>query len=326
MNTYFIRRFVLCTLAWLLPAAIAWAQSIYPSKPIRIIVPYAAGGATDFFGRVVAEKLAARLGQPVLVESKPGAGGTLAADYVAKAPADGYTLLVADTGPNAIAAGLYPKLSYDPIGDLSPIAMAVYLPIMLAANNDLPVRNVKELVDYAKVNPGKLNYGSSGNGNIGHLAGEYLKLQANISLIHVPYKGAIPSITDTISGQVQLVFVSAISANTFVKAGRLRPLAATGSKRSALLPSLPTVSESGYPNYDVGSWGGFLAPAGTPKEIVTRLNAEIVAILNTSEVRDKLTNAGFDVATGSPDEFANFIRSEVLKWKQIVRATNAKPD
>jgi len=302
------------------------AQSPYPNKPVRLIIPYSPGGATDQFARVVADNLSKRLGQPVIVEAKPGAGGTIAADFVAKSAPDGYTVLVADVGPNAIAAGLYPKLPYDPIKDFAPISLAVHSPLMLVTNAELPFRTVGDIVKYGKANPSKLNYASSGNGNISHLAGELFAYQAGIPLQHVPYKGSQAGLLDTITGQVQMTIVTVASGLPHVNSGKLRAIAAAGSERSPLLPSMPTFKESGLPNYDVSSWGGFVAPAGTPREIVTRLNQEIVAILKQDDVKERLTTAGFVAAPSTPSEFSDLIRSEVDKWKRAVKDTNAKVD
>jgi len=303
------------------------AADTYPARPLRFVVPYGPGGATDTYGRVVGEKLAGRLGQPVVMDYKPGAGGTLAAEAVAKAAPDGYTVLVGDVGPNAIAAGLYQKLPYDPERSLAPVSMAVYLPIMLVANNAVPVSNMSELVAYAKAHPRTLSYGSSGNGNIGHLAGALLNTGAGIDLLHVPYRGAPPSITDTIAGQVQVTFLSVISALPHIRAGRLKPIAVTGRSRSPLLPDVATVAESStLRDYDVVSWGAFFVPAGTPAEVVERLNREIVAVLDMPEVRDRLTQAGFIVQSSTPSQLGAFVRGEVRRWAAVVKATNARPD
>lgn len=304
----------------------ALSQSAYPNKPLRLVIPYAPGGATDQFARVVGDNLAKRLGQPVIVEAKPGAGGTIAAEHVARSPADGYTILVADIGPNAIAAGLYPKLAYDPVKDFEPISLAVRSPLMLVTNAELPFRTVDDIVKYAQANPGKLNYASSGNGNISHLAAELFAHQAGIKMQHVPYKGSQAGLLDTISGQVQMTIVTVASGLPHVNSGKLRAIAAAGGERSPLLPTMPTIKESGLPNYDVSSWGGFMVPAGTPRDITSRLNKEIVAILNQDDVRERLTTAGFTAAPSTQSEFGELVKSEVDKWKKAVKDTNAKVD
>lgn len=308
-----------------LAAPIVIAQS-YPSKPVRFVVPFAVGGASDVFARYLSQQLAPRLGQSIVAENKPGAGGTLAAAEVVRASADGYTLLIADVGANAIAGSLYPKLAYDPVRDFAPVHLSFSLPIVLIAHPSVPATNVRELLAYLRANPGKANYASAGSGGISHLAGEMLKQLANVDIVHVPYKGGAPGLAAVLSGEAQMMFVSVPTALAHVRSGKLRALAAAGPRRSSALPDVPTMIEAGVAGYSADSWGGLVAPAGTPRDVLGRLNREINELMKTVEIRDRLQSMGYEPLSGTPEEFAAFIRNETDKWAKIVRVSGAKAD
>jgi tripartite-type tricarboxylate transporter receptor subunit TctC len=311
--------------AGLVMAGPAAAQAWAPSKPVRIIVPIV-GSTNDVLGRVVAAKLQDLIGQPVVVENKPGAGGNIGADMVAKSAPDGHTLLVGYNGPIAINVTLFDKMPYDPVKDLAPITLAVTSPQYLVINPSLPVNNVAEFVAWAKANPGKLSYGSVAQGSASHLTMEMFKAAANFQATHVPYRGAGPAVTDLIAGNIQAAFFVPGNVQQFVKEGRLKLIASTGQKRFASTPNVPTLIESGYRDFLAVSWIGFLAPAGTPKNIIDRYNTEMVKILNMPDVREKLQGMEFDVVATTPEQFSAWIAAEIPRWGKVIKATGAKAD
>src|SRR5688572_3730483 len=318
-----IRLFVAAVIGML--ATLCGAQS-YPVKPIRMIIPYPPGGGTDFFARTLGAKLSESLGQPLVMEQRPGAGGVIGAEVASKAAPDGYTLVIGQASNFAINQHLMGKLPYDPIRDFSPISLIGGSPNLLVVHPSLPVRAVKDLVALARAKPGAINYASAGNGSPGHLAAEYFKRIAKIDLVHVPYKGANPALMDVLAGNASLYFTSPVSAQALVQAGRLRQIAVTSAKRFPPLPDVPSIAESGYPEIDITSWWGLLAPAGVSRDIITRLNSETVKAMNTAEMKDRLTSQGAAVMTNKPEQFAAFIKSEIGKWGQIVKASGARLD
>jgi tripartite-type tricarboxylate transporter receptor subunit TctC len=326
MRTLATLKTLVAALALTLAALSAPAAAQYPNKPIRIVVPFPPGGATDIVTRVVADKLTQALGQPVTVENRPGAGGTLGSDLVAKAPADGYTLLMGTTSTHAVAPALYSKLAYDPLRDFTPIVNVAASPMILVVSPGLPVTSVKELIAYAKANPGKLSYASSGNGTVNHLTGEMLKGAVGADMVHVPYKGSALAFPDLFEGRVQLMFDYTISIVPQLKSGKLRPLAITSLKRSATVPDIPTMDASGLPGFESILWLGLFAPPGTPRDIATRINAEVVKLLQLPDVREKFAQQGSDPIGGSSEQFAATIRSDITKWGKIVKDSGAKAD
>ncbi len=298
----------------------------FPTKPIRIVVPFPAGGTTDVLARAVAQKLTESLGQAAVVDNRPGAGGNIGAELVAKSPPDGYTLLMGTVGTHAINPSLYPKMPYDHVKDFAPVILVAGVPNVLVINPSLPVNSVQELIAYAKANPGKLNFASSGNGTSIHLSGELFKTMAGIQMTHVPYKGSAPALQDLVGGQVQLMFDNLPSSLALIKAGKLKALAVTSLTRAAALPDVPTVAESGLPGFEASSWFGLLAPAGTPPPIVVTLNADVAKWLATPEAREKLLAQGANAAGGSPADFARHIAAETAKWQKVVRESGAKVD
>ena len=308
-------------------APLAQAQDKYPSKPVKIIVPYAPGGPNDIVARLLAQKLGEIDGQSFIVENKPGGGSNIGAEFVAKAPADGYTLLVAATS-HAINMTLFPKeqLKYNLLTDLAPVSMIMTGPLVLVTRPDFPASNLKELVAAAKAKPGELSFASSGNGSSTHLGGEMLNSAAGIKTIHVPYKGSGPGLTDVMGGQTTYMLDTMISATPFVNSGKLKALAVTGKKRSAVLPNVPTVAEQGYPNFEAVAFIGMLAPAKTPAPIIDKLNADLQKVLATPEIKDKLAAQGFTAEWMKPADFGSFIGKEVPKWGAIVKSANVKID
>jgi len=319
----------LSTLVPILFCAIAPAGAhaqAYPVKPVRIIVPYPPGGATDIFARLLGAKLAEPLGQQVVIEQRPGAGGVIGAEAAAKSPPDGYTLWVGQASNLAINQHLMGKLPYDPVRDFVPITLIAAAPNLLVVHPSLPVHRVKDLVALAKARPGAINYASAGNGSPGHLAAEYFKTLAGIDMVHIPYKGAAPALTDVIAGHASLYFTSPLSAKPHVQSGRLRQIAVTSARRFPPLPEVPTMAESGFADIDISSWWGLLAPAGVPRDIIARLHADTVRVLNGVELKDRLASQGAIVATDSPEQFAAHIRSEIANWGRIVKASGARLD
>jgi tripartite-type tricarboxylate transporter receptor subunit TctC len=308
-----------------LTAPCAFASD-YPSKPIRLIVPFAPGGGSDITARTVAQKLQDALGQSIIVENRPGAGGNIGTDMAARAAPDGYTILMGVVGPVAVNPSLFDNLGYDPLRDLAPITEAVSVTNMLVVNQSVPANTVQELIEYGRRNPGKLASATGGTGTAGHMASELFKSMTKLDMAVVPYKGAAPAVNDVISGQVPMCFEALLSTLPFVKAGRLKALAVTTSTRSSLLPDVPTVAESGLPGYEAANWYGFLAPAKTPKDIIDRLNHEIVKILRLPEVKDRLAGLGAEPVGNTPQQFGELIRSDLTKWKAIVAETGAKAD
>lgn len=301
----------------------ALAQS-YPAKPLRFVVPFAAGGGSDLVARTVAAKLTEALGQPVVVDNRAGAAGSIGADIAAKSPPDGHTLLLGSNGPLAINPSLYAKLPYDASRDFAPVSLVTIMPFVLVVHPALPVRTVKELIALAKSKPGQLNYGSPGNGSTTHLANELLKSMTGTSITHVPYKGVAPAATDLISGQVQMMSGDLSTLLPHVRSGRMRALAVTAARRSSLLPNVPTVAEAGVPGYEASGWFGVLVPAGTPQPIVTRLNSAIVKGLESSDSRERLAALGGEVAGDTPEHFAAHIRTEAAKWSKLIRTLGLK--
>ncbi|MCM5570466.1 tripartite tricarboxylate transporter substrate binding protein [Burkholderiaceae bacterium FT117] len=306
-------------------AAPANAQN-WPSKTVSMVVPFTAGGSTDTVARLIAERLAPKLGQPVIVENRAGVGGALGSDYVAKSPADGYTLLVGTASTMAIAPHVYTKLPYQPVRDLSPITLLGTADIMIVVRSSLPIKTVPELLDYAKANPGKLTFASGGNGSISHLLGEYFKSMAKVDLNHVPYRGDAQMVVDLIGGQVDMAFGTAVAFLPHVKTGKVTALAVTNPKRSTTQTQLPTVGESGVPGYEAVQWFGIAAPAGTPKPVMERLNREIVSILAMPDVRKRFGEMGFDVVGNTPEEFKTFLEAENKKWKMVADVSGTKLD
>jgi tripartite-type tricarboxylate transporter receptor subunit TctC len=302
----------------------ARAQS-YPVRPVRVMLPYPPGGPTDVLVRIVAAKLSEAMGQSFTVDNKAGASGMIGSAEVAKAAPDGYTLL-GNASIHVINPSLYPKAAFDAIADFTPITQLANVPLILVVNNDLPVKNVRELIAYGKANPARLNFASSGNAAAQHLAGESFKIATGVQMQHVPYKGSTPALTDVIGGQVQLMFDSMPSATPFVKSGKLRALAVSTSKRSPAFPDLPTIAEAGVPGFDISTWYGLWAPKSTPKDIVERIAVEVAKILKSPEVRDRYAALGAEPIGSSPEEFAAYCKSELLKWGRIVKESGAKAD
>ena len=299
----------------------------YPVRPIRIIVPFTPGAGTDIVGRAVAHSLNEAWKQSVVVDNRPGAGGTIAGEMVAKANPDGYTLLLGNVSTLAIARALYPKLGYDPLRDFAPITLITTSENVLALHPSVPAASVKELIAYAKAHPRKLNYGSSGNGTTSHLGGAMFASMAGVEMTHVPYKGSGPMLTDLLSGQLQLSFSSVPTALPHIKSGRLRALAVTLLARSSTLPELPTVQEAaGLKGFEISLWQGIVAPAATSRAVVLKLNQQIAASLRTPDLKSKLTAQGLDAVGNTPEQFANYIREEIDKWTKVVKATGARSD
>jgi len=314
------------TMAGALVASAVGAQSpIYPVKPVRIIVSLAAGSSADLVTRMLTPKLSEAFGQQFIVDNRVGFSGNIGAELAARAAPDGYTLLIAYAG-NAISQSFVAKLPYSLEKDFEPIGLIGTLPLALVVHPAIPARNVKELIALAKAKPRQLYYASPGNGSLPHLAVELFRVRAAIDLVHVPYKSTTQAITELVGGQTAVAFAAPPTALPHAQTGRLRLLAIASAKRSAIAPDLPTIAESGLAGYDVGQWYGLLAPTGTPREIVTRLHRELANVIGQPDIRDKLTKAGVDPATGSPAEFAAYIKAEVAKWAVAVKASGARPD
>ena len=299
----------------------AYAQG-FPSKPLRVVVPFAPGGSTDIFARLIAERLAAPLGQSVIVENRAGASGNIGAEAVAKAPADGYTILMATTGVMAINNALFKSMTYDAAKDFEPVIFIASITNVLAVPVDLPAKNVPELIALAKKEEGKLTFASSGAGSSTHLSAELFKSMAGIDVVHVPFKGSGQALIDVVAGRVSMIFDNMPSALPHIKGNKLRPLGVTGSKRSSALPDVPTIAEAGLPGYESLSWSGFAVPAGTPRDVVQRLNRETAAILASPDMKQKLAEQGADAVGGPPEAFAEHVRKEREKWGRLVRERN----
>jgi len=311
-------------------SATVGAQATYPAKPVKLVVPFAAGGSTDLVARQIAQEMTTRMGQPFVVDNKPGAGSTIGADFVAKASPDGYTLLLGTISSHATAVGLYPKLPYDPLKDFVPITEITAIPNLIVTsplNAKLgKLANLKELVETAKRSPGALTYASSGSGSSNHLGTESLKAITGTFITHIPYKGSGPALTDVSAGHVDLMLDVVLTSLPHIKAGRLKALGITSLQRSPLLPDVPSVAEQGYPGFEVLGWFGVLAPAGTPAPIVDRLNKELVAVIRSDKMRATLESQGGPAIGNTPQEFEAVIRSEITRWKEVVRKSGAKPD
>ena len=320
-------RLVLSTaiLSLALFAGAASAQT-YPAKPIRLIVPFPPGGGTDIAARTIANKLSDSVKWTFVVENKPGAGGNLGVEQAVKSPADGYTLVIGQTSNLAINPTLYVKLPYDPLKDLSPVALIVSAPVVLVVALNSRYASLGDLLAAAKADPGAVTFASPGNGTVSHLSGELLQRAAGVTLTHVPYKGASQALTDTLGGQVQSFMSSVPSALSQIKGGRLRAIAVTSAKRAPELPEVPTIAESGYKGFEASTWYGLLAPAGTPAAVVARLNAEVNRALGTPEVRQRLAAEGGEVLGGSPEQFASFLRAEHAKWGRVVKESGARAE
>ena len=303
----------------------AYAQP-FPSKPVRLIVPFPPGGAVDYYARAVQNRLQETLGQPILIENRSGAGGMVGADLVVKAAPDGYTLLVGNIASLAMNVGLYSKMTYDPRKDLTPIIRTVAVNYVMAVHPSVPARSVKELIAYAKANPGKLSYGSAGSGSAPHLATELLKQRAGIDMLHVPFKGGGPMVADLLGGQIHIVIADQANLMPHVKAGKLRALAVGTLERSASYPDIPTIAESGFPGFEARAWQGIAGPANLPADIVTQLNAAFAKAMAFPEVHQRLLDGGLDPITGTPEDFAAFIRSEIDKWAKVAKDVGARVD
>jgi tripartite-type tricarboxylate transporter receptor subunit TctC len=313
-------------LAMLCVIPMAGAQSAYPSKPIRFIVPFTPGGSGDIFARPIAQKMSESMGQQVVVENRPGSGGVIGSEVVAKAAPDGYTMMMGLTANIAVNPALYSKLPYDSLRDFAAVTLVASAPYVLLVPSSLPAHNVKELIAAARSKPGELAYVSLGSGSMGHLTGAMLASMAGVKLLHVPYKTLGQAIPDLISGQVQLLFLGIASAQAQVKSGKLRAIAVSGAKRSPMMPQLPTVAESGVKGFDLTGWYGVFVPAGTPQDIIARLHQETVKTLAMPDVRQRLAADGAEVVGNSPREFDNFVRSELVKWAKVVKLSGAKPE
>jgi tripartite-type tricarboxylate transporter receptor subunit TctC len=297
----------------------------WPTKPLRLILPFPPGGGTDILGRLIAERLSAGLGQAVIAENRGGAGGNVGAEAAARSAPDGYTIVL--VAPSlAISPSLYSKINYDPVKDFAPISLVATVPNVMVTQPTLPAQNLVEFIQYAKAKPGALNFGSGGAGTSNHLAGELFNIVTGVKLVHVPYKGVNLAMQDVLAGNVHLVFIGIPAAAPHVKSGKLRALAVVAPRRSPALPDVPTVSEAGLHNFDVTTWYGILAPAGTPKNIVTRLNGELVKIMNSPEMKEKLAAAGTDPVTSTPEEFADYIKREMAKWADVIKRAGVKAD
>ena len=326
------RRFALsaaaCTAlagAGLLGSGAAMAQA-YPSKPVTIVVPFAAGGTTDILARIIGQALTAELGQSVVVDNRAGAGGNIGGQAAAKATPDGHTLFMGTVGTHAINASLYKKMPFDPVKDFAPLTRVANVPNLLVANPAQPYKSVKDLIAYAKANPGKVNFGSSGNGSSIHLSGELFKSLAKVDMQHVPYKGSAPAVTDLLGNQIGIMFDNMPSAIQHVRSGKLVPLAVTTAKRSPELPSVPTIAEAGVLGYEATSWFGMFAPAGTPAPVLAKLNAAIVKVLAQPDVKKKINEQGAEVYSETPEQFAAFIQAESVKWGKVVKESGASLD
>lgn len=321
-----MKRRELLALAAALPLTTTVRAQSWPTKPLRMILTAPPGSSIDVLGRLVADRLKERLGQPVVAENRAQAGGTLGTDAIARAERDGYTFGLSFTGPLATAPFLYNKLPYDPARDLAPIVLVGTAPNILAVNAALPVNTFREFVEYVRARPGQLNYASVGNGSSSHLAMELLKAQAKLFIVHIPYNGAPPAVQATAAGDVQAIMSNPTSLLPLVAAKRIKPLAVTGRARWSGMKELPTIAESGFPDFEAVAWNGFVAPAGAPREAIERLNREINAILQAPEVKPRIEAAGWDVAGGSPEAFAAFMEAERKRWQPVIARSGAKLD
>jgi tripartite-type tricarboxylate transporter receptor subunit TctC len=313
--------FGLCLSCFNLGTAFADA---YPSKPIRIVVPYPPGGGNDVLARIYAPELSKVLGQSVIVENRPGAGGSMGSASVSKSAPDGYTLLIVNTVPHTASAGIYPKLSYDPVKDFSGVALVASNPYVIAVNPNLPAKNISEFIALAKARPGTINYGSAGTGSVTHLNAELFKIAVKADIVHVPYKGGGPAIADLLGGQVQMTVENVFLMAPYFKAGQLRPIAVTGLKRSSILPDTPTIAESGYPNFEIIGQFGFVAPTGTPNDVILKLNNAFNKITNSPEITAKLNAQGTNPRSMTPEAFQSILKSESAKWLGVIKEANIR--
>ena len=320
----FLTAIAAAALALAAPALVR-AQA-FPSKPVKLVVPQTPGGASDALARIVGQKLSERWGQPVVIENKAGAGGNLGTDFVAKSPADGYTLLMSYVGTQAINGSLYRGLPYDPYKDFATVATVATVPFALVVNQNFPPKSVGELVTYARAHPGQVNFGSAGNGSLNQLLGEMVNMNQGIKLVHVPYKGAAGALTDTIAGQIQMTFSSLPSVAGHIRSDKLRALAVTGAKRSAAFPNVPTLGESGLAGFELSPWFGLLAPAGTPEAVVRKINMDVAEVLHDKDLLEKFAAAGADPYATAPDQFARILLDDIQKWSQVVKTSGAKID
>ncbi len=313
-------------LAATLAQAQSGAQTAYPARPLRIVVPFTPGGSTDILARSIGLELTKAWGQPVIIDNVPGAGGSVGADKVAKALPDGYTLLMGHIGTLAVNPSLYPALHYDPVKSFAPVAWVARVPNVLVVNPQVKASSVRELVALAKAHPGQLNYGSGGNGSAANLATEYFKLQTGASILHIPYRGTAPAVTDLMGGQIQVLFTGAPAVLGQIRNGQLRALAVSSPQRLAALPDLPTVAELGYKDFEADQWYGVVAPAGTPREIVTKLNAQINLALGSPELKARLTSEGAIATPTTPEAFGQLIAREIARWKPVIQSGRVKAD
>jgi len=311
--------------AIVLAPTVSWSQD-YPTKPIRLIIPFAPGGTNDIYGRLIGARLSETLRQQVVIDNRPGAGGSIGADLAAKSPSDGYTLVIGHIGTLAVNPTLYPKLPYDPVKDFQPISMLAKVANILVVHPSLPAKSVKELIALAKAKPGALVYGSGGVGGAGHLATEYFKMMGRINIVHVPYKGTGPALIDLLAGQTQLVFAGVPGIAAHVRAGKLRALGVSTAKRLAVFPDLPTIDEAGVRGYEATQWYGVLAPAGAPQPIVAKLNGAIVGALETAQMRERLAADGSEPFGSTPAEFLDFIRKEIARWAPVIKAAGMRAE
>ncbi len=300
----------------------AHAQGTYPAKPIRIVVPYGPGGAPDILGRVIGQKLGAALGQSVIIDNKPGAGGNLGADAVAKSPPDGYTLLMTTTATQSINQSLYASMPYDGFKDFTPVSLVAYTAVMLVVANDVPAKSVKELVAHAKANPGKLTYASAGAGTVQHMSGAMFNGLAGVDTVHVPYKGSGQVMPDLVAGRVSMMFNSVAAVIPMVRDGKLRALGVSGSKRSGAAPDVPTIAEAGLPGFEASAWYALFAPASLPREITLKLNAELARVIAAPDVRERFSGLGLDPAVSTPEELGRMVQDDTVKWARVIKANN----
>lgn len=298
----------------------------YPVKPVRLVVPFTPGGTTDILGRLVAQKLTESLGRQVLVDNRPGAGGTIGVEIVAKSPADGYTLVMGHIGTFGVNPTLYPKLPYDAVKDFQPITLFAMIPNLMSVNPSLPAKSVKDVIALARARPGVMNYGSGGNGSAAHLATEYFKLLTQTNIVHIPYRGTAPAITDLLAGNISMIITGVPAQLGHIKSGRLRALGVATSKRLPLFPDLPTIAEAGVKGYEATQWYGVLAPANTPTPVVAKLHAALVKALQGADVKERLASEAGEPVGNTPEEFRAFIQKEIARWAPVIKASGAKPE
>jgi tripartite-type tricarboxylate transporter receptor subunit TctC len=321
MNAVVVGLALALTLA---PAALA--ADPFPSRPVRIVVPFTPGGSTDILARAIAQKLGEAWGQPVVVENRPGAGGNVGVALVAKSPPDGHTIVMGHIGTFAANPALYKSLPYDPVKDFAPVTLVARVPNVLVVGPSVQARRLSDLVAYAKANPGKLDYGSGGNGSAAHLATEYFKLRAGVDLQHVPYKGTGPAVADLIGGQIGVMITGALPLLPHIRSGKLRALAVASPQRLAILPDVPTIAESGYPGFAAVQWYGLFVPAGTPRDVIAKINRDAIGALKDPAVAERLASEGAEAVGDTPEEFGAFVRSEIALWGKVIRESGAKVD